>query len=126
VGRYRGQAVDDTYDAARVVYLFWGENGERCYMRHRFRLGQELEPAKPQIGDIVAVYRGPDYVTQAGNSGHAYGVEVEQSDEPLTDKPAAVGPSDEARGVLRRPPHREADLTGPLDRSHAAMLSQRP
>jgi hypothetical protein len=91
VGRYRGRSLDHTYDPPRDVFLLWDEDGVPCYMRGRIRLVQEFDRAAPEVGDRVAIYRGVDYVTQAGNSGHAYGLESEPCSDPL---PAAAAESD--------------------------------
>lgn len=87
-GRFRGEAMDTLND--RRVFLFWDEQGHRRYMRSRFRLVQEFDRLQPQVGDAVAIYRGRDYTTVAGNSGHAYGVDAEPSDEPLPTEPLPV------------------------------------
>jgi hypothetical protein len=80
VGRYVGQAVDERWDPPRTVYLFIDEQDAPCYMPTRFRLEQEM--SRVAVGETVAVYRGPDVETKAGNTVHTYGVESEPAAEP--------------------------------------------
>jgi hypothetical protein len=74
VGRYLGDAVDERWDPPRRVFLFTDEEGEACYMPSRYRLEQEIGRVEP--GATVAIYRGEDYTTKDGRSGHSYGVET--------------------------------------------------
>jgi hypothetical protein len=76
VGFWAGEALDEAYSPPRVVYRLLDSDRAPRFMRHRFRLGQEVERTKPQPGDVVAIYRGEDYLTKDGNSGHSYGVET--------------------------------------------------
>jgi hypothetical protein len=78
VGRYVAETIDERWDPPRKVYLFVDEQGSRCYMPGRFRLEQEMSRVEP--GATVAIYRGPDAETKAGNTVHTYGVVSTGSD----------------------------------------------
>jgi hypothetical protein len=81
VGRWRGETVDEQNENRRV-FLFWDEDGERCFSRHYAALGREIDRVAPQLGTTVVVYRGADYTSQQG-TGYAFGLETEPNDAPL-------------------------------------------
>lgn len=87
-GRYRGEALDERFAPPRRVFLLVTEQGEAVYMPARFRLEQEMEAVSP--GDSIAIWRGADYETKAGNLGHSYGVASEPDDAPLPSAPGEV------------------------------------
>jgi hypothetical protein len=97
-GRYLGKDVDKSKDPPREVFLFLDENGERCWSRYYFRLGQEM--ADVGIGDLVAIYRGADvpFTTKSGEERTTYRFAVvsQPCADPLPgDDPAEQSPEDE-------------------------------
>jgi hypothetical protein len=100
-GRYLGKDVDKSKDPAREVFLFLDEDGERCWSRYYFRLGQEM--AEVGIGDLVAIYRGADeaFTTKSGEERTAYTFAVVSRPcaDPLPDdeptEPVSQSPEDE-------------------------------
>jgi hypothetical protein len=83
VGRWRGETTNE--DNGRRIYLLWDEDDQPCYSRDYTALGREVDRAKPEVGDRVAIFRGADYVGQGGNPGYSFGLEKERCDEPLPD-----------------------------------------
>jgi hypothetical protein len=81
VGRWRGETTDE--DNGRRVYLLLTSSNEPCFSRDYTALGREVDRAKPQVGELVAIFRGADYVGQGGNPGFSFGLETEPCDEPL-------------------------------------------
>jgi hypothetical protein len=82
-GRFRGQTVDPDKDENNLVYLLWDENGTERFIRHRWRLGAEMDRLMPQIGDELLIYRGLSEETKSGRTVHMYGAESRSSSEPL-------------------------------------------
>jgi hypothetical protein len=79
-GRWRGQAVDEEH--GRPVYLLWTQDGSLAWMRTYAALAREVDTAKPNIGDRVAVFRGADYEGKSG-TGFAFGLACAACSDPL-------------------------------------------
>jgi len=92
-GRWRGESVDE--ENGRPVYLFWDDDGARCFSRYYTSLGRELEQAVPNKGDRIVLFRGVDYTTKSGNSGFSYGVACEPSSDPIPDEGEATAPAED-------------------------------
>jgi hypothetical protein len=93
VGRYRGEASDDAYAGqhSRRICLLWDEDGEERWYRGKWSLNQELDRARPEIGDTIAIAVGEAWEGREGNSSFYYGVEVEPCSDPLPGQ-AVAGP----------------------------------
>ena len=85
-GRYLGKDTDKSKDPAREVFLFLGEDGERCWSRYYYGLGQEM--ADVGIGDEVAIYRGEDVAFTKGGeerTKYTFAVASQPCADPLPD-----------------------------------------
>ena len=70
-GRWRGDATDEEHDGRRVFRL-WRLDGSLAWMRSYAALIREVDRAKPNIGDSVAIVRGEDYASKNG-TGYSFG-----------------------------------------------------
>jgi hypothetical protein len=83
VGRWHGETVDEQNDNRRV-FLFWDQQGQRCFSRFYVALAREIDRVKPEVGATTVIYRGADYAAQQG-TGYRFGVETEANKDPLPD-----------------------------------------
>jgi hypothetical protein len=93
-GRWHGEGTLPTREGPRSVYLVWNVDGSPGFFFQHSRLVQEVEEARPAIGDDVLVLRGEDvaWVTKEGDERtmFAYSVVVRRSDDPLPGAGAAT------------------------------------
>jgi hypothetical protein len=86
-GRYRGIGTDPAFKSPAV--LLWDEAGEKLFIWTCARLDRELERERPEIGADIAIYRGPNYLTQYDRAegrdptGLGYGVATAPNPAPL-------------------------------------------
>jgi hypothetical protein len=83
VGRWRGETVDEENNNRRV-FLFWDQQGQRCFCRFYVALAREIDRVKPELGATIVIYRGADYLGKQG-TGYSFGVETEPNTEPLPE-----------------------------------------
>jgi hypothetical protein len=83
VGRWRGESADEENNNRRV-FLFWDQQGQRCFSRFYVALAREIDRAKPEVGATIVIYRGADYHGKNG-TGYSFGVETEANEAPLPD-----------------------------------------
>lgn len=91
-GRYRGATMLSTANGERTAYLFWDASGAERFEWESAGLAEEMDEAGPQVGDKIAIVRGPDYnfeVNGEPRSKKKYAVAVRASEEPLPAGKAA-------------------------------------
>jgi hypothetical protein len=97
-GRFRGKDEDRAFDPPRPVYLLAELDGTPYFLRRRTMLERQMREAEPAVGDYLAVVRGADGVTKAGNSLQTWGVSSRPCSDPLpeTSEAGEGGGEDEA------------------------------
>jgi hypothetical protein len=95
-GRYRGEDEDRAFDPPRGVYLLAEPDGTPYFLRRRAMLERQMRDAEPAVGDYLAVVRGADSVTKAGNTLQTWGVSSRPCPDPLPEVAKAAEPEAEA------------------------------
>jgi hypothetical protein len=88
-GRWRGDdGTMRTKDGSISVYLVWNAADEPQFLYKATRLVWEIEEAKPQVGDSIAIVRGKDIPATSSdrNPTQRFAVKVEPCSDPLPGK----------------------------------------
>lgn len=84
-GRWRGTATMRTKNGPAEVGLLWDSDGQPCFIFKPTRLTWELDDAKAEVGDEIAIVRGGDLPSKDPhrNPTQRFAVRVRPSNEQL-------------------------------------------
>ena len=96
-GRFRGEDLDKAFEPPRLVFLLVDPDGAPCFLRARTMLERRMREASPAVGDWIAVVRGQDGETRAGNPLQSWGVSSRPCSDPLPEFEFEDGGGDDGR-----------------------------
>jgi hypothetical protein len=88
LGRYRGEAIMVNKEGDQIpVVALWDADGRHRFHYRNASLVSELDAARPEVGDAIAIVRGEDRSFEAKGGElrtmHRYAVSTKPSTEPL-------------------------------------------